>query len=374
MLERYFKDVARQPVMGPDDVKELARRIEDLEVKLWRTMLGNAEEIETPLAVLERGLDPPLIEVARLRRAGRVLRQRPNRTTRAAFARWSRRAARQIRANDLDRTLLERVLDRLSDVQASHGGDPAHHEAVQKLGVESLQARNHMVRANLRLVVTIAHRYNFGRLAFHDLIQEGNIGLIKAVGRFDHRRGNRFSTYAGWWIRHAITRAITDKGRLVRVPVHLMSSHTKITNASHQLHVQLGRRPTVEEICSCTNLSARKVKRLQDEPPSQSYSLDNKVSEDDDRSFHDLVEAPDSLEHVQQLMNREVFKQVELVLEDLQPEEADILRQRFGLLDGRARTLAEIGVGYGLSRERIRQIQQRALENVRALLRVRRVM
>ena len=374
VLERYFKDVAKLPVMPAEEVIGLARSIEEQEVELWRELLARAEGIEALLDLVERGLRHPLVEVARLRRAAAALRRRPERKTRAAFTRWQRRAARQLRAHDLDRVVLERVLERLLERPVED--DEARHQRqlVERLSDEAMAARNSMVKANLRLVVAIAHRYNFGRLSFHDLIQEGNIGLIKAVGRFDHRRGNRFSTYAGWWIRHAITRAITDKGRLVRVPVHLMTSHTKITNATQHLRAQLGRRPTVEEICSCTNLTERSVKRLRDQPPSQSYSLDNPVSEEDDRCYHDLVEDPDGEAHVARLMDRDVFEQVEQTFPDLEPEEVDILRKRFGLLDGRARTLAEIGEGYGLSRERIRQIQQRAIEKLRLRLRQRKVM
>ena len=374
ILERYFQEVARLPVMDPDEVIGLARQIEELEQRLWCQLLEHSGLRQMVLEVLERGLDQPLDEVARLQRARRGLKQ-GGRRARQRHGRAARRAAEAIRAVDLDRDLLEQVLERTRELAPREVGDLSGQlEAIQKLGQTSQRERNRLVQANLRLVVAIAHRYNFGKLSFHDLIQEGNIGLIKAVGRFDHRRGHRFSTYAGWWIRHAITRAITNKGRLVRVPVHLMTSYTKISRASQRLSARLGRRPTLEELCLCADVSERKVKQLQKQPPSQSFSMDNLVSDEDDRSFHDLIRAPDSELPAQQVIERELFEKVVQELDDLEPMEADILRKRFGLVDGRESTLQQIGLRYGLSRERIRQIQEQALEKVRRNLRQRRVM
>ena len=159
---------------------------------LWCEVLGRAEDNGPLLDLLERHLEHPLVELARLRKASAATCVRPHVRTRAAFNRWCRRAARQLRAHDLDRALVERTLRWLQVREPTrHKKQRRHLQGVQEINKQAIEARNNMVRANLRLVVAIAHRYNFGRLSFHDLIQEGNIGLIKAVGRFDHRRGNR---------------------------------------------------------------------------------------------------------------------------------------------------------------------------------------
>jgi RNA polymerase primary sigma factor len=242
------------------------------------------------------------------------------------------------------------------------------------LFLASQRARNRFVQANLRLVVTIARRFNFGHIPFHDLIQEGNIGLIKAVGRFDHRRGFRFSTYASWWIRHAITRAIADKGRLVRVPVHMLSTVQKVARTSRELSTKLGRQPTSEEICTTVSLTSDKVEQIQEHLPTQAFSLDTMVSEDDDRRFIEMVQDVGSVSPADSIGDQQVYEQVLLILGDLKPIEADVLRKRFGLHDGKEHTLTEIGSTYSLSRERIRQIQEQALGKIRRALRRRNAM
>jgi RNA polymerase primary sigma factor len=246
---------------------------------------------------------------------------------------------------------------------------------VISLSRSAQRARDAFIEANLRLVVTIARRFNFGQIPFHDLIQEGNIGLIRAVGRFDHRRGFRFSTYASWWIRHAITRAMADKGRLVRVPVHTLSTFQKVARTSRELNTKLGRAPTIEEICSSADLDEGKVKKLQDRVQMQVFSLDSKIDgEDDPRRFIELMPDNEDRSPSRTVGDQEVFEQVQEIWSELKPIEADVLRRRFGLADGREHTLVEIGQSHNLSRERIRQIQEQALAKIREELQRRKAM
>jgi RNA polymerase primary sigma factor len=217
-------------------------------------------------------------------------------------------------------------------------------------------------------VVLIAKRYHFGRLTFQDLIQEGNLGLIKAVGRFDYSRGFRFSTYASWWIRHTITRGLSDRGRLVRIPVHLHGKVQRLRRAQHTIETQLGRAPSREELCRCTGLKLEQVEHLLDHGPNKTLSLDKEVDDSGAGSFLDLLQDTETPPPVDQVMFRELLDQVRGVLPTLSPIEADVVRRRYGLDDGQAHTLEEVGRSHHLSRERIRQIQNQALTKIRRAL------
>jgi RNA polymerase primary sigma factor len=229
------------------------------------------------------------------------------------------------------------------------------------------RSKNEFVKANLRLVVSIARRFNYGRMPLPDLIQEGNIGLIKAVERFDYRRGYRFSTYASWWIRHAISRALADKGRAVRLPVHMIDAYHRVARSRRDLVGKLGRQPTTEEIGEHTGIGTTKVERMRSFLLDQSVSLDRQVSDDDGRKLIDFVQDPDQADNLpsERLVGEALTCEVRKLLGDLKPIEADILRQRFGLDTDRELTLKEIGEKYNLSRERIRQLQEQALIKMR---------
>ena len=233
--------------------------------------------------------------------------------------------------------------------------------------------RNDFVKANLRLVVSIARRFNHGRMPLNDLIQEGNIGLIKAVERYDYHRGYRFSTYASWWIRHAISRALADKGRAVRLPVHMLDAYQKVSRAFRELSSRLGRPPTVEEMGSYTKIGADKVGKILGCMSDQNLSLDRSISEGDDRRFVEMLSDPDAISATDWLMERSMSDQVHRIMSDLKPIESDVLRKRFGLEGTREQTLKEIGDTYDLSRERIRQIQEQALGKIRLALRQKNV-
>jgi RNA polymerase primary sigma factor len=237
------------------------------------------------------------------------------------------------------------------------------------------RAKNEFVKANLRLVVSIARRFNHGRLPLPDLIQEGNIGLMKAVERYDYRRGFRFSTYASWWIRHAISRALADKGRAVRLPVHMIDAYHRIAKSERELQSKLERPATTEEIASVTGIEAEKLEKMRTFLADNPVSLDRSLSDDDGRRLIDvLVDPNEAPSPPEQMMSSETQQEMIKLLSVLKPIEADILRKRFGLINDHERTLKEIGDEYRLSRERVRQLQEQALGKMRKAMAKREIL
>ncbi len=226
------------------------------------------------------------------------------------------------------------------------------------------EARRLLIQSNLRLVVSVAKKYIGSSMSFMDLVQEGNIGLMRAVEKFDYKRGNRFSTYATWWIRQAVTRAIAEQSRLIRLPVHLSESITHLRRTVYQLEQSLEREPTPEEIASELKMSLRKVKRLL-QASTQPVSLEQPLNNDREGRIGELLadenqEAPVEVA-AQHMLQEELFS----ALSDLPERERKVLLLRYGLADGRRRTLEEVGVAFGITRERTRQIEAEALRRLR---------
>ncbi|MDU4029561.1 MAG: RNA polymerase sigma factor RpoD [Enterococcus faecalis] len=283
--------------------------------------------------------------------------------------------------DDEDEKNDKKVIEYVSDIKGINVDDPvkmylkeigrvqlltAAEEVELALKIEEgdQEAKQRLAEANLRLVVSIAKRYVGRGMQFLDLIQEGNMGLMKAVEKFDYRKGFKFSTYATWWIRQAITRAIADQARTIRIPVHMVETINKLIRIQRQLLQDLGREPTPEEIGAEMDLPTEKVReilKIAQEP----VSLETPIGEEDDSHLGDFIEDQDATSPAEHAAYELLKEQLEDVLDTLTDREENVLRLRFGLDDGRTRTLEEVGKVFGVTRERIRQIEAKALRKLR---------
>ncbi len=388
VLTSYFRYMSSYPVMSATEELECAHAFVQAEVDHWVALLSYVPAADIILKRVVRDIaeineverpDIPRIEgLQNLARAYRKQRSKLSAAQVRQYDQWSTEFALDIRKADRDRLWMVQAFEtakqdavgtRASDDEAaSLAATPAYLryiERAQGTDLRRSQAKNRFAQANLRLVVSIARRHNRGRLPLLDLIQEGNIGLIKAIDRFDASRGYRFSTYASWWIRHCISRGLADTGRTVRVPVHLSEAINCIARVTTTILARTGLEPTLDELENSTGISKHRIVQARESNAGPTLSLDRPIGDDDGRRHIDLLVEPNTPSPFDNLANHAWSTELQRLLGTLTPIETRIIRWRFGLDDDVELTLKEIGDKYGLSRERIRQLQEQALRKMR---------
>jgi RNA polymerase primary sigma factor len=372
-LAQYMSDLQVASVLDAEQEIKLAQEIERLEVAHYRALLSH----EAGYAILAQALKEHLtvprelgaIEHALHRSALRSVHKAPERKRRTSpLLSRIEALARNLRELDAGRTGLP-AADAAVREQLAGTRTPAIRSYLSRVATARAAhqaAKNRFVTANLRLVVAMARRYEQSLLPLSDFIQEGNLGLIRAVERFDHRRGFRFSTYAAWWIRHGFNRALADKARLVRVPVHMQDDAQYVARVKAQFITRTGRPATLAEIAQETGLTEEKVTFLEEHAGrAHPLSFDRPIGEDGDSTLLDVMAAPVERSPEEELDDAAWPDELRAVMGTLTTIEADVLRYRFGLDQTDELTLREIGDKYNLSRERIRQLQESALDKLR---------
>ena len=349
--KRLTSNASDLDVMSAEEELEAATKIFELRREYWKSLLSYPPFIDGIVDYIEAKIEAeevPAKELRAIRKASRSLRDRETRAHKDAYDAAMDALTERMVDIDTDNIVADQIT---ADVVAIESGSrhglcldvkpprdgsrpfSTYVEGIQTACRRLRRAKNAFVKSNLRLVVSIARRFNHGRMPLQDLIQEGNIGLMKAVDRFDYRKGFRFSTYGSWWIRHAISRAIADKGRQVRLPVHMIDAYHKVNKARRELEAKLSREPTREELAEHTGLPLAKIEKMGTMLVDNPISIDKPVSDEDGRRVGDFLEDENAETPGEGLEADALNEQVKRLVSKLRPIEADIIRKRFGLVD-----------------------------------------
>jgi RNA polymerase primary sigma factor len=385
-LSLYFHDLASHPLLSQEEEAGTARRIQSLETAEWAAVFSHPPIHRVVIDHLRVALNGSMpVEVRAVRgflRWYRVGKGRLPARRSAQLRLAAERLGRKLRDLDCDRLLLNAAQDLIASFPAMNGSCPralrrivhtdryaVYLDRVRQATRATAREKERFILANLRLVISVARRYQRGRMPLIDMIQEGNIGLMKAVERFDVRKGYRFSTYASWWIRHAINRALADKGRAIRIPVHMLDTHQRIERAFSSYASRRGHDPTDSEIAVEVGLDCEKVWAVRAQSFDPPLSLDRPLGDEEGRRFVDVIPDEEAGDPLRDVCTSDWQVELGRLLDKLPAIEASILRWRFGLGDEDELTLKEIGDRFQLSRERIRQLQEQALVRMRRNIR-----
>jgi RNA polymerase primary sigma factor len=368
---KYFKEIAAFPLLDIQQEKRITEQIIELERQQWFNILCyplRAVEFASILGSVFPELRP---EMKFIYAAARTYRRRHGKFNKRHWLRYRQRvekASTTLRDYDIDRIYLEEFVDVLLNCEEESDLKKEEKPFLRKIrstrdAIKKL--KNFFIASNLRLVISIAKKHYNGSLPLMDLVQEGNLGLLKAVERFKPAMGYRFSTYASWWIRHAINRALADKSRTVRLPVHMLDATQKIKKIRLMTMIQQGREPSEEELSDKVGINMKKLRKVQRHNAGQTLSLDKKIDNESQQSFIDMIHDLEANGPAEKLAFKDWCSEICRLLKILSPLEADVVKYRYGIEMEDELTLKEIGERYSLSRERIRQIQKSAIEKMR---------
>lgn len=372
-LARYFREMSSGGLLDAEGEALLASKLRTEEEMIWQALLSFAPLVPQLTERISGELDVKKDVVFRgLRSAATKDRKKATTKTQDALERAARKVSVVLREEDPDQEVLTGLIRSVEANEFSYAGSAEQYRgytlALRTLQEEATRTRNHFVECNLGLVVSVAKRYQFSGMSLSDLIQEGNLGLLRAVSRFDERKGFRFSTYATWWIRHAVGRSVSDKSRTVRLPVHVSETSQKLKRLSAEMARELGREPEREELAKAADMSVDKIESTLLSARASSVSLDAPVGDEGERERMEVFSTDEEDSVFEKMSTLALTKRARLALGTLAPLEKEILHRRFGLEGEKATTLQEIANHIGKSRERIRQIQEKALLKLRAQL------